>query len=80
MIIYGSTMDASICPPRLVQYWFKAKNAANAPVLQLKLYHDLLALRHHFLGAVDAMLIHLQNQLYFVCEVMSLHALASTFG
>ena len=26
---------------------------------------------------IDTILIHLQNQLYFVCEEMSLHALAS---
>ena len=61
----------------IVQYWFTATNAADAPVLQLKLYRDLLALRRHYQGPVDAVLNRLQTHLYFVSEEMTPLALAS---
>ena len=61
----------------ITQYWFRATNAADTPVLQLKLYQDLLALRRHFPALVDAVISRLQTHLYFLCEEMTALALAS---
>ena len=61
----------------IIQYWFNATNAADAPVLQLKLYKDLLTLGRHYEGPVKAVLERLQNHLYFLCEEMTPLALAS---
>ena len=60
-----------------MQYWFLTTNAADAPILQLKLYRDLVALRCHYPKLVDAAIRRLQNHLYFVCEEMTPLALAS---
>ena len=61
----------------IIQYWFRATNGADAPVLQLKLYKDLLALRRHYQASVDAVISRLANHLYFLTEELTPLALAS---
>ena len=52
-------------------------NAADAPILQLQLYRDLLSIQPFFPSAVEAVIKRLQCHLYFVCEEMTPLALAS---
>ena len=61
----------------VTQYWFRATNAADTPVLQLKLYKDLLVLQRRYPASVDAVITRLQKHLYFLCEEMTPLALAS---
>ena len=52
-------------------------NVADAPILQLQLYWDLLSIQPFFPSAVEAVIKRLQCHLYFVCEEMTPLALAS---
>ena len=61
----------------ITKYWFKMTNAADAPILQLQLYRDLLAIQPFFPSAVEAVIKRLQCHLYFVSEEMTPLALAS---
>ena len=62
----------------LAKYWFAMTNAADAPVHQIRLYQDLLALHPFFTASADACLKRLQCHLWFVSEEMTPLALTSS--
>ena len=61
----------------IVKFWFSNTNMADAPVLLLQLYRDLLTLQPHYPSSVDAVINRLQTHLYFVSEEVTPMALAS---
>ena len=61
----------------LVRYWFLMTNAANAAVLQLQLYHDLLEFQKNFPTLADTIISRLQNHLWYSSEEITLLAITS---